>query len=214
MNAPNQSKINDSHPIPEDKDVAVDLDKDCLENSVDCGEEVQREGEELVKLARKLRHEDPVSHEPGFHPIGTGVGAMVGGASIGATAGTLLGPAGTLLGTVVGAVVGGLAGKSIEEQLDPTVELVFWKGAYHTRHYFDPNRPFEHYAYAYRLGVEHFDKTLGATFADAEPAMKKKWEDLQVWEDEGGAPPMSWEEAKLAAQDSYERLQKKFDKKQ
>lgn len=209
MNTNNQSKVNDSNATPEDEDVVVVVGEESQQNCVDCGEEVQREGEELVKLARKLRHEDPVSREPGCHPVGTGVGAVVGGASVGAAAGTLLGPAGTLLGTVVGAVVGGLAGKSIQEELDPTVELVFWKGAYHTRHYFDPNRPFEHYAYAYRLGVEHFDKSHGASFAEAEPAMKRKWEDLQVWEDEGGAPPMSWEEARLAAQDSYERLQNK-----
>ena len=170
------------------------------------GEVLHREGEELVQLARQLRHEDPVTHEPGCHAIGTGVGAIVGGAAVGATTGTILGPAGTLIGTVVGAVVGGLAGKAINEAIDPTLEIAYWRGAYRTRHYFNPERPFEVYEFAYRLGVEHFDRTKGHSFAEAEPAMKRKWEDLSVWDDEGGAPPMTWEEAKEAARDSYERL--------
>ncbi|MFO0939974.1 MAG: hypothetical protein U0930_04340 [Pirellulales bacterium] len=191
-------------PLHTTKLVSHDIDCDLTENR--SGEAVQREGEELVELARKLRHEDPVTHEPGCHAVGTGIGAVVGGATVGATTGAILGPAGTVIGTVVGAVVGGLAGKSMNEQVDPTVELVFWKGAYHTRHYYNPDRPFEQYEFAYRLGVEQFDTTHAKTFAEAEPAMKKKWEDLQVWEDEGGAPPMTWEEAKLAAQDSFERL--------
>ncbi len=42
---------------------------------------------------------DPITDEPGAHPLGTGVGAALGGAAAGAAAGAFGGP--------VGAVVGG-----------------------------------------------------------------------------------------------------------
>jgi hypothetical protein len=171
-----------------------------------CGAVINREGEELTQLARQLRHEDPVTHQPGCHIVGTGVGAMLGGATAGAAIGSILGPAGTLVGTVAGAVAGGLAGKAINEAYDPTLEIAYWRGAYRTRHYFDPSRPFEVYEHAYRLGVAHFDHTKPQSFIEAEPAMKRAWEDLRTWENEGGAPPMTWEEAKEAAKDSYERV--------
>lgn len=54
---------------------------------------------------------DPITDEPGAHPVGTGVGAT-GGAIAGAAAGTIAGPVGTMVGGVIGAVVGGLAGKA------------------------------------------------------------------------------------------------------
>lgn len=169
-------------------------------------ETVQREGEELVHLARRLRHEDPITHEPGCHAVGTGLGAIVGGVTTGAATGALFGPAGTVIGTAVGAVLGGLAGKAVNEVIDPTVEIAYWRGAYHTRDYFHPERPFEQYEYAYRMGIENFELTQGIPFDEAEPAMRSKWENLSTWESEGGAAPMSWEEAKQAARDSYERL--------
>ena len=53
---------------------------------------------------------DPITGEPGAHPIGTGAGAAAGGAT-GATVGAIGGPVGAVIGGAVGAVVGGLAGK-------------------------------------------------------------------------------------------------------
>ena len=62
---------------------------------------------------------DPITDEPGAHPVGTGLGAT-GGALAGAVAGSVIGPAGTLIGAVVGAISGGLAGKEIAEHANPT----------------------------------------------------------------------------------------------
>ena len=39
---------------------------------------------------------DPLTNEPGAHPVGTGVGAMMAGAAAGAAAGALGGPVGVL----------------------------------------------------------------------------------------------------------------------
>lgn len=63
---------------------------------------------------------DPITGEPGAHPIGTGVGAVAGGMAAGAAVGTVAGPIGTAVGAAAGAVVGGLAGKGVAEKIDPT----------------------------------------------------------------------------------------------
>ena len=73
-------------------------------------------------------NQDPITGEPGSHPVGTGVGAVAGGAAgaaagaaTGAAVGTAgAGPIGTGIGAAVGAIVGGLAGKGTAEGLNPT----------------------------------------------------------------------------------------------
>src|SRR5688500_4598940 len=76
----------------------------------------------------KDANRDPISGEPGSHPVGTGVGAVAGGAAgaaagaaTGAAVGTAgAGPIGTGIGAAVGAIVGGLAGHGAAEGLNPT----------------------------------------------------------------------------------------------
>jgi uncharacterized protein (TIGR02271 family) len=75
-----------------------------------------------VKLMRNEQNDknrDPITGEPGSHPVGTGVGAAAGGAA-GAAAGSAVGPVGTGVGAVVGAIAGGLAGKGAAEGVDRT----------------------------------------------------------------------------------------------
>src|SRR5262249_37777679 len=69
---------------------------------------------------------DPITGEPGAHPVGTGIGAATGGAATGAAAGSVAGPVGTVVGAVAGGIVGGLAGHSIAEAIDPTAEQAYW----------------------------------------------------------------------------------------
>lgn len=74
------------------------------------------------------KNRDPMTGEPGSHPVGTGVGAAVGGvggaaagAATGAAMGTAgAGPIGTGIGAVAGAVIGGAAGHGTAEGLNPT----------------------------------------------------------------------------------------------
>lgn len=66
-------------------------------------------------------NKDPITQEPGAHPLGTGLGAG-SGALAGAAVGTLVaGPFGTLAGGMIGAISGGLAGKEIAEATNPTL---------------------------------------------------------------------------------------------
>ena len=64
---------------------------------------------------------DPITGEPGAHPVGTAVGATAGAVAAGAAVGSVAGPVGTVVGAVVGAVAGGAAGKGVAETVDPTV---------------------------------------------------------------------------------------------
>ena len=68
---------------------------------------------------------DPITGEPGAHPVGTGLGTAAGGAAAGAAAGLAAGPVGAAVGAVVGGVAGGLAGKGIAESINPTVEEAY-----------------------------------------------------------------------------------------
>ena len=98
------------------------------------------------------RNLDPISKEPGSHPVGTGVGAAVGGAGVGAAAGMVAGPAGALVGAVAGAVAGGYGGKAAAEAINPTAEEAFWRDNYQSEAYYQDGRSFDDYAPAYRLG--------------------------------------------------------------
>src|SRR4051794_28124040 len=97
---------------------------------------------------------DPISGEPGAHPVGTGLGAAAGGAAAGAAGGAMAGPVGAAVGAVVGAVAGGLAGKEVAESIDPTVEDAYWRENYASRPYYDQGMTYDDYGPAYRYGWE------------------------------------------------------------
>ena len=106
-----------------------------------------------MKTLREIELEpnaDPLTGEPGSHPIGTGVGATSGavaGAAVGAVIG---GPLGAAVGGAIGAVAGGAAGHSVGESLNPTVESVYWEGRFRARPYYEVGRTFGDYEPAYR----------------------------------------------------------------
>lgn len=85
--------------------------------ALDTGSTLGRTGSSLTGGSANL---DPITGEPGAHPVGTGVGAVAGGMAAGAAVGTVAGPVGTAVGAAAGAVVGGLAGKGVAEKIDPT----------------------------------------------------------------------------------------------
>jgi sugar (pentulose or hexulose) kinase len=95
---------------------------------------------------------DPITNEPGSHPVGTGVGAT-GGAIAGAAAGTIGGPVGMAVGGIIGAVVGGLAGKAAAEAVNPTAEEEHWRENYTREPYYEQGRSYDDYGPAYRHGV-------------------------------------------------------------
>ena len=124
---------------------------------------------DMPEHTREALNADPITGEPGSHPVGTGVGAT-GGAVAGATVGLVGGPLGSLIGGAIGAVVGGLAGHKVGEAMDPTQEEAYWREAHTTTAYYtaadDYNRD---YASAYRLGYQarsEYDRS--SSFDDVE----------------------------------------------
>lgn len=160
---------------------------------------------DLTKNEKQLRNEDPITGEPGAHPVGTGVGAVLGGAAAGALTGTVAGPLGTLVGTAVGAVVGGLAGKSVAEEIDPTVEADFWRGEYANRPYYDSDRKFEDYEPAYHAGMKAYDPSEPVDFEERELSAREHWEARSD-------STLTWDKARYAAEDAYQRVRNRHAK--
>lgn len=141
---------------------------------------------------------DPISGAPGSHPVGVGVGAT-GGAATGAAIGSMGGPVGTIVGGAVGAVVGGLAGKAVAEGIDPTVEDTFWRDSYINRPYVKAGLEYRDYQPAYRYGWETASRYPGKSFDDIEDEIEGGWTTTR------GDSSLTWNEAKLATRDAWER---------
>ena len=77
---------------------------------------------ETEDRAREEANHDPVTGEPGAHPVGTGVGAATGGTVGAVIGGAVGGPVGAMVGAAVGGLAGGLAGKGVAESVNPTEE--------------------------------------------------------------------------------------------
>jgi uncharacterized protein (TIGR02284 family) len=140
---------------------------------------------------------DPITDEPGAHPVGTGIGAT-GGAIAGATAGAIGGPVGVAIGGVVGAVVGGLAGKAAGEAVNPTAEEAYWRDNYSREAYYEKGRAFDEYAPAYRLGAT--GRTRYQDWDAAEPTLASEWESARA------GSSLSWPQARHASRAAWNRV--------
>lgn len=141
---------------------------------------------------------DPISKEPGAHPVGTGLGAVAGGASAGVAAGMVGGPIGALAGGVIGAVVGGLGGKAAAEAVNPTAEEAFWRDNYDREPYYQPGRSYDDYAPAYRMGVSGYSQYNGS-YEDSEHRLASEWDSRR------GGSALSWPEASAASRAAWTR---------
>lgn len=140
---------------------------------------------------------DPITDEPGAHPVGTGVGAT-GGAVAGAAAGSIGGPVSAAIGGVVGAVVGGLAGKAAAEAVNPTAEEAHWRQNYNREPYYEQGLSFDDYGPAYRLGLT--GRTRYQDWDTAEPNLESEWESAR------GGSSLSWPQALPASRAAWNRI--------
>lgn len=141
---------------------------------------------------------DPLTNEPGAHPVGTGVGAAMGGAAAGAAAGAFGGPVGAAVGGVAGAVAGGLAGKAAAEAVNPTEEDAYWRESYHREPYYVGGRSYDQYRPAYELGWSAVGRYEG-DFDSIEPRLADDWRARHAtglaWSDVQPATRAAWERA-------------------
>ena len=151
--------------------------------------------------AHRDLNRDPVTGEPGSHPVGVGVGSAAGGAAAGALAGTVFGPIGTLVGAGVGVIAGAAAGKGVAERIDPTGEVEYWRQAHADRPYtdtttFDYDRD---YSAAYGFGLQAREQYGSRGFEQSESELRSKWEQAR------GQSRLDWDQAKPAVRDSWGR---------
>ncbi len=154
----------------------------------------------------KKANRDPITGEPGSHPVATGIGSAIGlatgvasAAAMGAATGAALGPAGMIAGAAAGAIFGGGVGHEVGEDIYPT-QLAWWKDNYVSRPYVAKGTPFEYYEPAYRYGIEAGINNKGHDFGDLEPSLRNNWNIAR------GQTSLEWNEAKHAARDAFERL--------
>jgi hypothetical protein len=140
---------------------------------------------------------DPITQEPGAHPIGTGIGAA-GGAVTGAAAGALAGPIGAAVGAVVGAVVGGLAGKGAAEAVNPTAEDAHWREAHAQQPYHSDAYSYDDYAPAYRSGYQSMIDGR-SDWNEARSHLEERWEA------DRSNSRLNWKDAEPAAKAAWER---------
>jgi len=164
-------------------------------------------------MAAKEKTEHSLDLHKDEHPIGTGIGAA-GGAVAGAAIGLAGGPAGALVGGVIGAVAGGLAGRGLAEVANPEPmdgvahavnhdqEDAYWREAHTREPYYNPERSYEDYAPAYRLGWESRAKYDNGTYDRYEPAFGNDWDRVK------GTSRLTWEEAKHATRAAWHRMER------
>lgn len=150
---------------------------------------------------------DPITGEPGSHPVGTGLGTALGATAgvaglsmAAAAAGSALGPLGTAAGAIIGGAIGAISGHDIAEDINPTVEEQYWSEHYQTRGYVQPNTPYDNYRPAYRYGVDSYVRSEGRDFDAVEPELRQNWNQAR------GASNLDWEQARPATRDAYDRL--------
>jgi hypothetical protein len=143
------------------------------------------------------RNADPITDEPGAHPIETGLGAATAGVAGGLLAGAMAGPMAAAVGVAVGAVAGGFAGKSIGEIVDPTAADSWLEDNFRSRPYVKDGDDYQDFRAAYRYGGLAESK-----FGDA--GLDLTDEKLQSeWANQGNEMP--WVRACDAVKDGYDR---------
>ncbi|MFQ4135264.1 glycine zipper family protein [Nodosilinea sp. PGN35] len=145
---------------------------------------------------------DPITGQPGAHPVGTGVGAAGAGVVGTAIGGVVGGPVGAVVGAAVGAVAGGLVGKNTAEKIDPTIEDSYWRTNYKSRPYATTDHTYDDYSPAYRTGYEGYGNysQQGLTYDQAEPRLKEDYERQY------SGHRLGWDSARHASRDAWDRV--------
>jgi hypothetical protein len=136
-----------------------------------------------------------ISGPLGAHPVETGLSAAAGGVAADALFGTV-----GREDAVAGALGSGLAGNTIAESIDPAAEEAYWRENYSSRPNVNPEVSFNEYRPAYSYGVDAHRRYEGQSFEQAEPELMRDWDGVK------GMSSLTWENAKHAVRDSWQRV--------
>jgi len=143
---------------------------------------------------------DPLTGEPGSHPVGTGVGTAGGGVAGAAIGGAVGGPLGAAVGAVVGGVAGAYSGRGVAEAVNPTHEANYWREHHQAQEWADEDSSYEQYAPAYRTGYEGVTKYAGRPYHEIEADLARDYEKNDA------NPAIPWDRARPAVRAAWDRV--------
>jgi hypothetical protein len=77
----------------------------------------------------------------------------------------------------------------------------YWRNNYNSRPYYSMNRDYSAYEPAYRYGVELYDRNPGRRYDDLDQTeLRRGWNEMR------GNSNMSWDDAREASRDAYNRM--------
>ena len=101
-------------------------------------------------------------------------------------------------GAAIGAAAGGLAGKGAAKVVNPADEDRYWSESYSRTPYYTSGLTYDDYRPAYGLGYRARGLSDGS-FEDAELELSQEWNIAK------GRSRLTWEQAKLAVRDAWNR---------
>jgi len=140
-------------------------------------------------------HAAPISSLLDAHPVETALSAAAGGVAADVVFGTVGREDGA-----AGAVAGGLAGNKFADSIDPFAEEAYWRENYSHRPYVTHGATFNEYRPAYSYGVDAHRRFEGRSFEQVEPELMGEWDGVK------GVSSLTWENAKHAVRDSWQRV--------
>ena len=102
--------------------------------------------------------------------------------------------------SVANAVAGALADNKIADAIDPFAEEIYWRENYSSRPYVTAGATFNEYRPAYSYGVDAHRRFEGRSFEEVEPELMRDWDRVN------GMSSLTWENARHAAHDSWQRV--------
>jgi hypothetical protein len=144
---------------------------------------------------------DPITGEPGSHPVGTGIGSATG-AVTGAAIGSVGGPIGAAVGGAIGAIAGGGAGHAVAEGVNPTVEDAYWEENFRNEPYYERDYDFNDYGPAYRYGYSRYQGRGGQTFEQSEEELSRGWDQAR------DKSRLGWDRARDAVRAGWHRVER------
>lgn len=159
-------------------------------------------------LHERDANRDPITGEPGSHPVGTTVGAAAAGTA-GAVVGSVAGPLGIVVGSALGVAAGAALGHNAAEAANPTYVAVEpdLVDTFAQRPY-AAGRTYEDYRDAYAFGAAERERLGGRDPVVWDDTLEA---DLRTrWNHSSSKARMAWEDAKQAVRDSWHAVERRL----
>lgn len=101
---------------------------------------------------------------------------------------------------------GGSYASSEDRTIDLNAEEAYWRQNYAGRSYIEPDTSFTDYKPAYRYGTDAYTRHPGRSFDEIDADLGNDWDRFK------GTSSLTWEKARHAARDAWERAKDFFER--